>query len=569
MTDKQLEVLCNIIAAVESGGQVYGKGDWSNVTMPYTNTKNEHTVTLGAYQLGGGSNEGRDLLRLIRDTYPDVWRKYAAPPADHVDKGLDLDIDWVSEHYCPTKAWIEAIRQIIGTPEGIAAQKAFFRDTMAKRYIECAEEFGVFEARAQIMWAELQHLGGKNAAVRVFTRAQGNYSMYHILACLVPKYADLEKYTAPVEHQMFWTRHCKVIEFIENYLPSESEDNMKYTPDAVIAEAEKWIGYLEKASSGTDSELQSKTWNPGSNNITWFWRWHDRHGTLSGLQGGAWCDGFVDFIHGVVAGVEKASKSLGGFSGYTPDSAQRFKVAGRWIPRNGDVRRGDQIFFRGYVSTEGQTRICHTGIVEKVTATKVYTIEGNTSSEPGVVANGGCVRRKSYDRNYEKIAGYGRPLYDTEEEWRPTGTATASAEATIREEARSDSLAVRKVNAGDRFEVDGKTSGAWTHVNVAGAVGWIATKFVKPDAPTKPEAKPEAKPAEHKLHEEAQRTGTVTTLLNVRKFAGKEYALCTFSPLAKGTEVGICDELHAKNGDLWYYILVNGKHGFVNATYIK
>lgn len=185
----------------------------------------------------------------------------------------------------------------------------------------------------------------------------------------------------------------------------KGELSMSYTPETVIAEARKWLGYLEKKSTGTDDQLKDKNWNPGSNNITWFWTWLARNG-YGNLQGGAWCDGFVDYIHCIVAGIEKAKKSLGGFSAYTPTSAQQYKNAGRWISASGTPEPGDQIFFRN------SKRICHTGIVTKVTATKVYTIEGNTSSAAGVVANGGCVREKSYDRNYSRIAGYGRPLWD-------------------------------------------------------------------------------------------------------------------------------------------------------------
>lgn len=181
---------------------------------------------------------------------------------------------------------------------------------------------------------------------------------------------------------------------------------MAYTASTVIAEARKWSGYLEKKSIGTDAEMKNKTWNPGKNNYTWFWVWLKRNGCLN-LQGGAWCDGFVDFIHATVAGVSKAKKSLNGFSGYTPTSANNYKKAGRWINANGTPKPGDQIFFKNSV------RIYHTGIVTRVTNTTVYTIEGNTSSAPGVVENGGCVAEKSYSRNYSKIAGYGRPLYDT------------------------------------------------------------------------------------------------------------------------------------------------------------
>ena len=43
---------------------------------------------------------------------------------------------------------------------------------------------------------------------------------------------------------------------------------------------------------------------------------------------------------------------------------------------------------------------------------RVYTVEGNTSSEAGIVANGGCVAQKSYDLHDPGIAGYGRPDYD-------------------------------------------------------------------------------------------------------------------------------------------------------------
>lgn len=180
---------------------------------------------------------------------------------------------------------------------------------------------------------------------------------------------------------------------------------MAYTAAAVIAEARKWNGYCEKKSMGTDAQMQNKTWNAGKNNYTWFWLWLQRKGCLN-LQGGAWCDGFVDFIHAQVAGVEKAKKSLNGWSGYTPTSANNYKKAGRWINAGGEPKAGDQIFFKNSV------RIYHTGIVTKVTGSTVYTIEGNTSGAAGVVENGGCVAEKSYSRKHWQIAGYGRPLYD-------------------------------------------------------------------------------------------------------------------------------------------------------------
>ena len=53
----------------------------------------------------------------------------------------------------------------------------------------------------------------------------------------------------------------------------------------------------------------------------------------------------------------------------------------------------------------------HTGIVIDVTGSTITTIEGNTSSAAGVVANGGAVRDKRYSVGYNQIGGFGRPDY--------------------------------------------------------------------------------------------------------------------------------------------------------------
>ena len=65
----------------------------------------------------------------------------------------------------------------------------------------------------------------------------------------------------------------------------------------------------------------------------------------------------------------------------------------------------------------------------------MYTIEGNTSSAAGMVANGGCVRDKSYSLTYNRIGGYGRPNYAlVPVEQTPSATIPDSVDATFREE---------------------------------------------------------------------------------------------------------------------------------------
>lgn len=123
------------------------------------------------------------------------------------------------------------------------------------------------------------------------------------------------------------------------------------------------------------------------------------------------CDSTVDWCFMQAYGVSNAKKLLGGdFDDYTVASAQLYKDKGAWRPAGVIPERGWQIFFKN------SSRICHTGLVVDVVkangVTYVYTVEGNTSSEAGVVANGGCVRRKKYRWDYDRIAGYGVPAYD-------------------------------------------------------------------------------------------------------------------------------------------------------------
>lgn len=176
----------------------------------------------------------------------------------------------------------------------------------------------------------------------------------------------------------------------------------------LIALAEAEVGYLEKKS---DAQLDDKIANAGDKNFTKYSR--DLVNLIGSpyAQGVSWCDIFIDYLMIKTFGKDKAKELLGGWSAYTPTSAQYYKDMKRWYTLNPQV--GDQIFFKN------STRICHTGLVYKVDANKVYTIEGNTSSASGVVANGGAVAKKSYPLNYAKIAGYGRPNYPADTT--PTG----------------------------------------------------------------------------------------------------------------------------------------------------
>lgn len=180
---------------------------------------------------------------------------------------------------------------------------------------------------------------------------------------------------------------------------------MNLTAKELIRIAEEELGYLEKKSN---SQLDHDTANAGYNNYTKYARDLHNAGYYNGNKNGyAWCDVFVDwcFLQLCKCDAKKAEWLIcqtGDCGAGCTFSAGYYRAAGRFFK---DPLPGDQIFF----GDEGDEE--HTGIVYKVDSAKVYTIEGNTSSAAGVVANGGGVFKKSYARNDSRIAGYGRPRY--------------------------------------------------------------------------------------------------------------------------------------------------------------
>ena len=73
MTNNQKVVLRKIIYAVETGGQVYGQQDYSDFTEAYTNSSEEHAITIGAGAWYG--TEAQTLLERIYDADPEQWEK--------------------------------------------------------------------------------------------------------------------------------------------------------------------------------------------------------------------------------------------------------------------------------------------------------------------------------------------------------------------------------------------------------------------------------------------------------------------------------------------------------------
>ena len=189
---------------------------------------------------------------------------------------------------------------------------------------------------------------------------------------------------------------------------------------AVLAIAAAEIGYHEKKSN---SQLDNPTANAGSANYTKYARDFDEkypkwyNGKKNGF---AWCDMFVDWCMLTAFGYADAlrllcqpERSAGAGCTY---SLMYYEKQSRYHAK--DPKPGDQIFFS---TAHSKSNVSHTGLVEKVDGSKVYTIEGNTSDQ---------VAHRSYYLSDSYIVGYGRPAYDAEPGNTNTGSQTPSSGTT-------------------------------------------------------------------------------------------------------------------------------------------
>ena len=180
--------------------------------------------------------------------------------------------------------------------------------------------------------------------------------------------------------------------------------------NALIATAQSEIGYLEKASN---SQLDSKTGNAGSNNYTKYWR-----DVYSAYQAQPWCACFVSWCMMKTFGLDTAKKLLKHWPyTYCPTLAS---MTTNKTPKVGSVI----IFYRNgeYV---------HTGLVTAVSGNIVTTIEGNTSGGSTIIANGGGVCQKKYDvSTLSSATKYFMPDYSIVTTINGASTATTPSTAT-------------------------------------------------------------------------------------------------------------------------------------------
>lgn len=313
--------------------------------------------------------------------------------------------------------------------------------------------------------------------------------------------------------------------------------------------------YLEKKSN---AYLDDFTKNAGNKNYTKFARDVNTWGQ-PGCQAQPWCAEYQFWKLATILGITKALKIMGG-GFYNCASVKNYaKAAGTW---HSTPKKGCLVIFRNG---------SHIGSVNSYDAAYIHTNEGNTSSAPGVVDNGGSARNKTYKRTSPDIDGYVWIDWDDtkEEVWKATGTAVSTVDHLYVRETPNGYI-LGELMKGNRFEVDGETSGNWTKVKVANiGVGYVWTAYTKKDG--QQNAATTIKNKQDKT--ERLFVGSVTAKeTKVRTWAGGEYPQIKKWPvLAKGNLIDVMNYTQtAKDGSKWYYVRIANKYyGFVNSKHVQ
>lgn len=242
------------------------------------------------------------------------------------------------------------------------------------------------------------------------------------------------------------------------------------------------IPYLEKRSAAYLDDFQR---NAGYNNYTKFARDVNSWGQ-PGCQGQPWCAVYQFWKLTKVLGLKTALQIMGGGFYNCRNVTRHAQSKETWKKA---PKKGALIIFRNG---------SHIGSVNKYDTQYVYTNEGNTSSTPGVVVNGGSCCNKKYKLNAPVIDGYVWIDYGAEEQTstdtavklnktpRYVGKVTAT-ELNVRSWAGKENPTIKKwpllkkdnlVDVCDTIKAaDGSN---WHYIRIAGKYyGFVSAMYIK------------------------------------------------------------------------------------------
>ena len=255
MDKKHLDILTNIIGGVETGGQIYGNRNYASYAGPGKNTANEKTCTLG--WAGNYGERARKLCKMILERDPAAFRK-----ADSAGIEQKLSVNWETTQWHPIASQKNALIAIITTDAGKTCQDELFQE-LTQTYIKYAEEYGVTDIPAQMMWCEIEHLGGLKPVKRIFDRAAKPYTPDSIYASLLLDQKDTSN-SNQVGDKIFQSRHECCVKWIKKYVTDTGEEKIHMISNCGHDENGKYTGGTAGDQTGNEWAIipwYNRPWN--------------------------------------------------------------------------------------------------------------------------------------------------------------------------------------------------------------------------------------------------------------------------------------------------------------------
>lgn len=555
-TQSQMDILIKIIAAVETGGQVYGQARYDDYTPAYANCSNETSCTIGAFQEYGSLAKG--LLQEILNTYPSTFRKYD-------NAGIESDLkksSWTG--YSPTKgsAKAKAIQAIISSADGKKVQNSRIQKQM-ESHIAFAQKQGVSDVDALFMCANFIHQGGQSACTRILKKTQKPYTLDHLY--------EASKSDTGNQVGAYKTRQQKVYGWLKEKISnkitssnnsnnnSQGSDNMANNiVQKVIVDAVSFaVGIANDNSHGYSQAVRSLY------NIT-----NPKSFDCSSLACTAYYYAFLK------NGLTEQANYLKAHCSYTGNMLNMTNVGFEIVARNqtahAQMEKGDLELNVNYhvAMAIDRDNIVHARSSEGTTNT-IDDSGNEIRTQKWYLYSSGWTHRLRFTGKGLNLSNT-KPSTSIYKKW--VGAATKNDTGVYKKATGSTKLSTYpKLNKNNLVDVVGE-SGNRYEVRIADKyTGYVNKSNIK--TPVAETSKPTTSTTSKGYNKTEKFKGVVTAQsgLRVRKTPGtsKTDALCSFSPLKYNTTVSVCDTTTGSDGNKWYYICYKGKYGFSSAQYIQ
>lgn len=521
------KVLINIIGAVETGGQIYGRRRYSDYTPPYKNSPKEYTITLGWAAFYGG--EARQLIQLIFDTDKELFRSLDTAGIEGM-----LSKDWVDIKWNPTSAQKEVLISLIDSEVGHECQDNLFMKRLDMMIEECSNDYTT-DIPAQMMYCEIRHLGGRGPVRRIFDRCNGNYSLDNIMASLKKDQEDTSS-SNQVGDKIYWSRHEKCYEFIKKYSLEEKEEKIVAVRVGSARIDER--GDAEGGKPGDQLQKNIPDWSGEVAIENWYLHkkgWYVIRANSATVR--------KKIAYAMEAACNNKHIGYAQDTRYKAQDWCKYKNGGNYDPATitEDVNVDCSALVRLCVTYAGVTvGDMYTGSMPRILKeTGQFTVISDTkiTNSSDYQMLGDILVTRSTGHTVVVLddgAKIGEEDH-TKEEWKATGTATCTEDG-VNVRKTPGGTVIMQAGKGNRFEVDGQISGDWVHIRIATIIGWMHKDYVKYDTPVKPDPAPAPTG-------EVIGTGVALENMKIRKGPGTEYSVIGY--LDRGTEVEILEQLNS------------------------